>query len=37
MAPVLGKERAQLLVDKIWDLEHVRDLRELRVLLSSDR
>lgn len=32
--PVLGEERAQKLMDKIWHLEQVKNVRELRPLLS---
>jgi 2-methylcitrate dehydratase PrpD len=35
MGPVLGRERASRLVDKIWNLEQVGDVRELRFLLSA--
>jgi 2-methylcitrate dehydratase PrpD len=34
MAPVLGDERAAKLIHTIWTLEMVRDMRELRPLLS---
>jgi 2-methylcitrate dehydratase PrpD len=33
--PVLGKERSDKLIDKIWNLEKVKNVRELRTLLSS--
>jgi len=35
MAPVLGKERTDALIDTIWNLERVKDVRELRPLLSA--
>jgi 2-methylcitrate dehydratase PrpD len=35
MAPVLGEERALKLVDRIWNLEQVDNMRELRSLLSA--
>jgi 2-methylcitrate dehydratase PrpD len=35
MDPILGKERSQKLVDKIWHLEDVSDMRELRPLLAG--
>jgi 2-methylcitrate dehydratase PrpD len=34
MTPVLGVDRSEKLIHKIWDLEEVRDMRELRPLLS---
>jgi 2-methylcitrate dehydratase PrpD len=34
MAPVLGDDRAEKLIHTIWSLEKVRDMRELRPLLS---
>ncbi len=35
LAPVLGEDRSQKLIDKIWNLERVSNMRELRPLLSS--
>ncbi len=35
LAPVLGKEGAQRLIDKIWNLEKVKNVRELRPFLSG--
>ncbi len=35
LKPVLGKNRTQALIDKIWNLEHMRDVRNLRALLSG--
>jgi 2-methylcitrate dehydratase PrpD len=34
LIPVLGGDRARKLVDRIWNIEQVRDVRELRPLLS---
>jgi 2-methylcitrate dehydratase PrpD len=34
LKPVLGRDRTQALIDKIWNLEYVRNVRELRPLLS---
>jgi 2-methylcitrate dehydratase PrpD len=34
MAPVLGAARAQKLIQTIWNIESVRDMRELRPLLA---
>ncbi len=34
VAPILGKTRARLLCDAVWNLEEVRDLRTLRPLLQ---
>ena len=34
MMPVLGKERAEELIDTIWNLERVKNMRQLRPLLS---
>jgi 2-methylcitrate dehydratase PrpD len=34
MAPVLGEDRSEKLVNKIWNLEQVKNMRELRSLLS---
>jgi 2-methylcitrate dehydratase PrpD len=35
MTPVLGHDRAERLVEKIWNLEMVKNMRELRPLLSA--
>jgi 2-methylcitrate dehydratase PrpD len=35
MAPVLGDERTSNLIDRIWNLEKVKDMRDLRPLLSA--
>jgi len=35
LKPVLGQDRARQLIDTIWNLERVKDVRELRPLLSS--
>jgi len=35
MAPVLGTRRARRLVDTIWNIEAVRDVKELRPLLTA--
>lgn len=35
LTPVLGADRSQKLINKIWNLEQVSDLRELRPLLSG--
>ncbi len=35
MTPILGGDRSQRLIDKIWTLEQVSNMRELRPLLSS--
>jgi len=34
MAPVLGREKTVKLIDKIWNLENVKDIRKLRPLLA---
>ena len=34
MAPRLGAGRSRQLCDAVWNLEKVRDVRELRPLLS---
>ena len=34
-APVLGKKRSRELIDTVWDLERVRDVRSLRRLLMA--
>ena len=35
LAPVLGKARARKLVDAVWALEKVKDVRSLRTLLRA--
>ncbi|MFH0847381.1 MAG: MmgE/PrpD family protein [Chloroflexota bacterium] len=35
MTPVLGKDRAMGLIQRIWHLEQVKNIRELRSLLST--
>lgn len=35
VTPILGEDRSQKLIDKIWNLEQVSDMRELRPLLSG--
>jgi hypothetical protein len=35
MRPALGSHRSGQLCDAIWDLEGVRDIRELRLLFSK--
>jgi 2-methylcitrate dehydratase PrpD len=37
MRPVLGEERTKNLIDQIWNLEKIKDMRELRPLLSASR
>ena len=34
MTPVLGEDRSEKLINKIWNLEQVKNMRELRPLLS---
>ncbi|MFC1820167.1 MmgE/PrpD family protein, partial [Thermodesulfobacteriota bacterium] len=34
LVPVLGEDRSKKLIDAIWNLEQVRNVRELRPLLS---
>jgi ribosomal protein L29 len=34
LEPLLGKSRTQKLIDRIWNLERVRNIRELRPLIS---
>ena len=36
MTPVLGADRSKELIDKVWNLERVRNVRELRPLLSVE-
>jgi hypothetical protein len=35
IAPILGKQRARSLIDRIWNIEAVADVRELRPLLTA--
>jgi 2-methylcitrate dehydratase PrpD len=35
MAPVIGKVRARRLCDGLWNLEHLKDVRQLRSLLRN--
>jgi hypothetical protein len=35
LAPILGKGRARKLVDTVWNLEKVKDVRALRTLLRA--
>ncbi len=35
MAPILGTRRARRLVDTIWNLEDVKDVRDMRPLLTA--
>jgi len=35
MTPVLGEDRSEKLINKIWNLEQVKNMRELRPLLSA--
>lgn len=35
LAPVLGADRSQKLIDRVWNLEQVNNVRELRPLLSA--
>jgi 2-methylcitrate dehydratase PrpD len=35
LIPVLGEDRSQRLIHMIWNLEQVRNVRELRPLLSA--
>lgn len=37
MRPVLGEEKTACLIERIWNLDKVRDMRELRPLLSLSR
>lgn len=37
MRPVLGEDRTKNLIDQIWNLEKVRNMRDLRPLLSVPR
>ena len=35
MEPVLGDERTKNLIDRIWNLEKVKNMRDFRPLLSA--
>ena len=35
IAPVLGKDRARKLIDVVWNIEKVSDVRKLRPLLRA--
>jgi hypothetical protein len=35
LAPVLGKSRARRLMDTVWQLERVSNVRSLRALLQA--
>lgn len=35
MTPVLGEDRSKILIKKIWNLEQVKNMRELRPLISG--
>ena len=35
MAPILGQERARALIDRIWAIKAVSDVRDLRPLLTA--
>jgi len=35
ITPVIGEDRSEKLINKIWNLEQVRNMRELRPLLSA--
>jgi hypothetical protein len=35
LAPVLGAKRTQALIEAIWNIERLRNTRELRPLLCS--
>jgi hypothetical protein len=35
MSPALGSRRSRRLCDAIWDLEAIRDIRDLRPLFSK--
>ena len=37
MAPVLGRDRARKLCDAIWNLDRLKDVRNLRTLLKEKR
>jgi len=35
LAPILGKRRARRLVDTVWSLEEIKDVRSLRSLMRA--
>ncbi len=35
LAPVLGKQRAELLIDTVWNIEKIKDVRAMRRLLRA--
>jgi hypothetical protein len=35
MTPSLGKKRARALCDAVWNIERLKDVRELRSLLHA--
>jgi hypothetical protein len=35
MAPIVGKDNARTLIDKVWDIEKVENVRDLRPLLMA--
>ncbi len=35
VAPILGKGRARELIDRVWDIESLKDARALRPLLTA--
>jgi hypothetical protein len=35
MRPVLGEERTKNLIDQVWNLEKLKNMRDLRPLLST--
>jgi hypothetical protein len=37
MSPVLGRRRARTLLDRVWALDEVQDIRTLRRLLQPAR
>jgi len=35
MAPIVGKENARTLIDKVWEIEKVENVRDLRPLMMA--
>jgi hypothetical protein len=35
MAPVLGRKRADALLDALWNIDRIKDLRTLRPLYTK--
>ncbi len=35
MAPILGEERTKELIDRVWNIEKIRNMRELRPLFAT--